>query len=146
MENSSRPQAGSKREEQTRVCRVCGEEKSLHSEFYQRRDRTNGRTDPFYRRECKECFKALDRFRRLGITPEQYEQMLIEQKFSCAICESKLESSRYTKFAVDHCHKTGKTRGLLCTQCNTALGLMKDSIVRLQAAVDYLLLTGTAKI
>ncbi len=40
---------------------------------------------------------------------------------------------------LDHCHKTGRVRGILCNQCNTAIGLLEDSMAKLQAAIDYLL-------
>lgn len=50
------------------------------------------------------------------------------------------------KLVVDHCHDTGKIRGLLCHNCNRALGLLKDSVHTLESAIDYLEKTGTAKI
>lgn len=115
----------------TKKCRLCGIEKPL-SEFYKRSDSGH------YRSECKDCIKTLSRFRQTGWTPEAYEKAFIEQDGKCAICGCTLNSSRYTQFAGDHDHKTGKLRGLLCTNCNTALGLMKDSPIRLMNAVDYL--------
>jgi len=117
----------------TRVCRTCEVEKPLDkAHFYWRSDNNKFRT------ECKECTKEEQLKNKLGIDYEQYHKMLKSQGYRCEICRSKLESSRYTKFAVDHCHKTGKVRGLLCTQCNTALGLLKDSPVRLNSAIKYL--------
>ena len=74
---------------------------------------------------------------KYGISLNDYEQMLEEQNGCCAICKA-----HYTKFskllAVDHCHKTGKIRGLLCINCNTALGKFKDNPFVLQTAIDYL--------
>lgn len=115
----------------TKKCRLCGVEKPA-SEFYLRKESGH------YRSECKECLSKLSTFRSTGWTPEAYEKAYIAQKGRCAICGCKLDSSRYTRFAGDHDHKTGKLRGLLCTNCNTALGLMKDSPLRLQSAIDYL--------
>lgn len=115
----------------TKKCRLCGVEKPI-SEFYFRKDSGH------YRSECKECLRQLSTFRSTGWTPEDYEKAYIAQNGKCAICGCKLDSSRYTRFAGDHDHKTGKLRGLLCTNCNTALGLMKDSPLRLQSAIDYL--------
>lgn len=74
--------------------------------------------------------------KKLGITVEQYEQMLKEQKGVCAICRQACTAGR--RLAIDHCHKTGKTRGLLCSACNTAVGLLKDDENLLRRAVSYL--------
>lgn len=61
--------------------------------------------------------------------------MLEKQKGVCAICFlPPLE----IRLAVDHCHKTGKIRGLLCTACNNALGCMLDSVYLLGSAIAYL--------
>lgn len=115
----------------SQTCRICGIEKPI-DEFYFRKELGKPR------RECKTCLIEANRYRTLGVCNVKYDEMLVKQHGKCAICGSTLNSSRYTKFAVDHCHKTGKVRGLLCTSCNTALGLMKDSPERLQAAAKYL--------
>lgn len=116
----------------TKVCRLCGVEKPI-SEFYFRKDSGH------YRSECKDCLKYITRFRQTGWSPEDYEEAYVKQHGRCAICGCKLNSSRYTRFAGDHDHKTGKLRGLLCTNCNTALGLFKASIERLDSAKRYLI-------
>lgn len=72
--------------------------------------------------------------RNFGITVEQYDKLLHEQGGVCAICKSKGKRL----LGVDHCHGTGKVRGLLCHSCNIALGLLKDSIPSARAAVSYL--------
>jgi hypothetical protein len=118
-------------EKQTRVCRTCGAEKAA-TEFYFRKETGKHKT------ECKECCIARHRLKRTGWSAEAYENAYIRQDGKCGICRTHLNSSRYTKLAADHCHKTKKIRGLLCTQCNTAIGLMKDSTERLLAAVEYL--------
>lgn len=71
--------------------------------------------------------------RRLGWTPGEYEQALKEQRGVCFICH-KADSK---KLAADHCHRTGKRRHLLCTRCNTALGLVGDSINILRQMEEY---------
>ena len=74
---------------------------------------------------------------KYGITVEDYNTMFLKQNGCCAICEthnSKLSKS----LAVDHCHTTGEIRGLLCQNCNTALGKFKDNITLLQNSVNYL--------
>ena len=82
-------------------------------------------------------FKDIDLKKVYGITLEQYDQMLNTQNHACAIC--KKHKNEFAKaLAVDHCHDTGKVRGLLCTNCNRALGNLKDSIDSAINAVAYL--------
>lgn len=73
-----------------------------------------------------------------GLTLEQYDQMLIDQGGACKICRTKDDSGPWGRFAVDHCHKTGKVRGLLCAKCNKGLGQFNDDPVLLAAAIAYL--------
>lgn len=75
-----------------------------------------------------------DRLRKYGLTPERYLDLVEEQDGRCAICRrvSKRELS------IDHCHRTGPVRGLLCTSCNIGLGLFGDDPERLRAALAYL--------
>jgi hypothetical protein len=124
---------------QTQTCRVCRAEKALH-EFYVRKE------SGLPRKECKACLIETHRYRSLGVCNVKYDEMLVQQKGACAVCKTALNSSRYTKLAVDHDHRTGRVRGLLCTGCNTALGLMKDSPVRLRAAAVYLEQHGSKEI
>ena len=82
--------------------------------------------------------------RRYGITQAQYDEMFNAQKNSCAICKSTNPSSRIyatgktMMFSIDHCHATGKVRGLLCSCCNRALGLIKDNIDTALRMAEYL--------
>ena len=112
-------------------CRLCKKVKPLE-EFYYRKDSKT------YRSECKDCVKARERLKKTGWSPAEYETAWYKQEGKCAICGCELGTGRYTKPAADHDHKTGKLRGILCTQCNTALGLMKDSPYRLESAIHYL--------
>jgi hypothetical protein len=70
--------------------------------------------------------------RLYGITDADFTRMSNEQGRRCAICRVRIATD------VDHDHKTGKVRGLLCGSCNRALGLMKDTPHRLEAAAKYL--------
>ena len=70
----------------------------------------------------------------LGCTPEKYQELLVEQGHKCKLC-GKMQTKR---LAVDHCHSTGKVRGLLCTTCNAGLGCFNDDPEFLRKAVDYL--------
>lgn len=74
-----------------------------------------------------------------GITWEEYTNLLIRQNHSCAICDTKISSKRTTKLFVDHCHDTGKVRGLLCSCCNHGLGQFKDDVGLLEKAKLYLI-------
>jgi hypothetical protein len=79
--------------------------------------------------------------RRFGITVEEYTAKLLEQSGVCAIChrpETDTRGGKVKNLAVDHDHKTGDVRALLCVACNTAIGKMDDSAARLRAAADYL--------
>ena len=71
-----------------------------------------------------------------GITLDQFNVKLVSQKYKCVICDNKFENSRDTH--MDHCHKTGKVRDILCGSCNKGLGHFKDSIKTLLAAAKYL--------
>lgn len=74
--------------------------------------------------------------RRYGITLATYLAMHEEQGGLCKICESPPSDGK--DLGVDHCHATGKVRGLLCGRCNLAIGLLDDSITRLKSAQEYL--------
>lgn len=79
---------------------------------------------------------------RYGITADQYEAMAQEQKGVCAIC---YEPPARKRLSVDHCHGTGKVRGLLCERCNSFLGRVNDNAMILASAVTYLHDTTTSK-
>ena len=70
--------------------------------------------------------------RKYGLSPEKHEAMKVMQDGDCMICGER-EGTH-----VDHNHSTGKVRGLLCSQCNSAIGLMNDNPDVLKAGADYL--------
>lgn len=76
--------------------------------------------------------------RRYGITYDQYVDLLNKQNGVCAICEQTEPHSSKKNLSIDHCHKTGIVRGLLCSECNTGLGKFKDDIKLLNKAKEYL--------
>lgn len=69
--------------------------------------------------------------KKFNLTKEQYASLIDRQNGCCAICDSKVP------LAVDHCHATGKIRGLLCRSCNTALGMLKENPYIFERAADY---------
>ena len=74
---------------------------------------------------------------KFGMTLKQYDTLLALQGGVCAICGTGRPGGM-GRFPVDHCHTTGRIRGLLCNLCNIGLGHFKDDLARLNAAVAYL--------
>lgn len=78
---------------------------------------------------------------KFGLTADQYERMVLQQYNKCAICnnaEVAMRAGKLKQLAIDHCHSTGKVRALLCTRCNTAMGLLKEDPALFDAAKKYL--------
>ncbi len=140
-----------------KLCTRCGKVKSL-TEFNRASRRTNG-----YQLWCLKCCllakkEAYHTYRRdiirkqsritqlkfkYNLTGEQYNQMLKEQHKVCAICKKPETQKSNPKgivdsLRVDHCHKTNKIRGLLCSKCNFGLSQFDDKIELLKKAIIYL--------
>lgn len=128
----------------TPKCKSCGETNIVN--FYVDKDgnRTNSVCRECHKAQCKDRWhartpveKQATRMRTMyGITPEQYKQMHEDQQGKCKICNTTPNTKR--SLHVDHCHKTGKVRALLCSGCNTALGSFKDDPNLLMNAIEYL--------
>lgn len=73
--------------------------------------------------------------RKYNITIADYDALVIIQDNKCAMCGKRYKKKYYH---IDHDHRTGKVRGLLCQHCNLSLGQFGDSIIVLQRAIDYL--------
>ena len=110
-------------------CTECGAVKNK-TEFSKAKHGKDG-----LKSKCKNCCRSYEMKRVYGITLETYDAMLSEQEGSCAICKTKTVEGR---FAIDHCHTTGKVRGLLCFDCNTGIGKLKDDPSLLLTAYKYL--------
>lgn len=86
--------------------------------------------------------KTADLKRSYGISLEQFNEMLVSQSALCAICH-KPETQVHPKsglpyqLSVDHCHKTGNTRELLCNRCNRTLGMVNDNADLLKRMIEY---------
>ena len=144
-----------------KLCNSCGLTLPV-TQFHNQSDKKDGK-----RSQCKLCVnkKNLDRYhscdatkrshhmasrkhslrKNYGITPEDYDHMLSEQNGKCAICDSDKPWGFVVKpkrsnefFCVDHCHTTGKVRGLLCQPCNKGLGSFSDDTYVMSRAIKYL--------
>lgn len=84
--------------------------------------------------------KLIYHLRRFGLTVDQYNTMLELQHGKCAICRSgqNLHGDRPIRMAVDHCHNTGRVRGLLCNKCNTTLARLNDDVSLMRSFISYL--------
>jgi len=76
--------------------------------------------------------------RKYGLTEIQYQEMTLKQDGRCAICSRHKDNLKWKKLVIDHCHQTKKVRGLLCNNCNTAIGMFQDSVEILNSATEYL--------
>ena len=143
----------------SKMCSKCGDVK-LMSEFHKDATRKNGRY-PF----CKSCESArkcnpVDRARsnayyhshraqvrssqsakRLGVSTAEYRtkfyEFLVLQDSECGMCGDAY-LSRPKHFVMDHDHGSGRLRGVLCTQCNTALGSLKEDPDRFRGGLEYM--------
>lgn len=130
-----------------KVCSKCGETKNV-SEFHK-----DKRTGDGYKCWCQECryeklnkptkygiprsSKEYNRVHHLdityGLSLEDWHELLDKQNGVCAIC-----GESFDKLCVDHDHKTGQVRGLLCDKCNKGLGQFNDDVNKLARAIQYL--------
>jgi len=112
-------------------CRNCGDEFT-----------PNAPSHLYCSDQCSsEAFQDKLLLGKYGISSKDYLRMVDEQGHVCKICGEdgkELTKSRVMKLEIDHCHETGKVRGLLCHKCNKALGLLKDNIETLSNAIKYL--------
>jgi len=84
--------------------------------------------------EKVEQYRVRNLVRGKGLTVQEYTKAMELQKGCCAVCRE----NGGRRLSIDHDHRTGKFRGLLCTQCNSALGLFREDTNRLQEAIRYL--------
>jgi len=88
-----------------------------------------------WRRKNESYVRDREYQKRFGITLKEYERLIAKQEGVCAICHAVPGRRR---LEVDHCHSTGRVRGLLCEVCNRAIGLFEDDPTLLMSAVRYL--------
>ena len=114
-------------------------------EYYHAHPETRAATINYsavWRRKNPESYNLSQLRHRLklkGISLEEYQAAVEHQKGMCGICGStEVRRKNSRQWYVDHCHVTGKFRGLLCNNCNSALGLLRDDIAVLERAIAYL--------
>lgn len=95
-----------------------------------------------YNRRRPDHVKLANRIKsRYGLTIDEWQALLDSQGQSCAVCRLHIDElpddGRNTKMHVDHCHDTGRVRGLLCSACNRALGCFRDDPHAMRAAANY---------
>lgn len=113
----------------TRRCNVCKEEKPV-TEFFRQAATKSG-----YQSRCKTCDYRRKRIQRVGLTVEQFDVLDLS---ACEVCFVRLTNEASSRPHLDHCHTTGKFRGVLCVRCNIALGQVNDDVGRLRALIAYL--------
>lgn len=138
----------------SKICTQCGVEKPL-TDFYKRSDTGKERAN------CKECFNARGvkysqqnrkehlvrcrraSFKKYGITESEFNLMMETQQCKCKICGTELVITKRhgegSPAHIDHCHESGKVRGLLCKKCNTGIGQFNDDCGLLARAIQYLM-------
>lgn len=135
-----------------KTCKTCGEAKDTE-QFYAHKNTSDG-----LRTDCKACHSIKcrkwseqnperDQYnrrsaalkRKYGIDLEEYTAILIKQDYCCGICGLKDSGTiQHDTLALDHCHETGKVRGILCDKCNRGIGLLQDSPELLKKAIEWL--------
>ena len=117
-----------------KTCSRCGQTKDISS-FSKRSSRPSG-----VQSKCKDCEREVRRKyykpheairRKLNISESEYNKLM--QNTNCNTCGKVLD-----KKCIDHCHSTNKVRGVLCNNCNTALGLIQDNRQTLLNMLQYL--------
>lgn len=133
-----------------KTCSRCGVEKAL-VEFRKHKGTKSG-----YGAQCAPCWNDYkiqwrknnrdkqvqqnhrERLKRYGLTQEEFDLLSKEQGGLCPICLTDQGTDGDGEWSIDHCHETGRVRGLLCGQCNRAIGLLRDDTASLARAIAYL--------
>lgn len=117
------------------TCKACH---SSNTKKYQKADprKLDKKNKDWYTRNAS---KIRDRrYKKVyGISEQQYNEMLVKQNYCCKLCGAHKDNFSYA-LNVDHCHKTGKIRGLLCGPCNTAIGRFGDDVAGVERVLKYL--------
>lgn len=125
----------------SKYCKGCDQERNADQFYFSNKEKTRLTVlckvcqGNYVQERCtltREYTTLRQRAWKYGIKPEQIKAMFDKQKGICLVC--KVQKAR----DIDHCHKTGKVRGMLCGRCNTGLGMLGDDINNLKNAILYL--------
>lgn len=108
-----------------KVCTACGQQLPI-ANFCNKAKSKDGKNW-----ECRSCANDRRIKERYDMSPEEYQLLSEKQSGRCLICGAQAT-------CIDHDHRTGKVRGLLCRACNLAIGLIQDSPARARQMADYL--------
>jgi hypothetical protein len=129
---------------ESKICGKCSTIKPIEH-FYENRRYKSG-----YASYCKECHSNYYRYRdpqkrrleaiksKYGLSPEEYQALVKAANRTCQTCGTPEGDDKPSKLVVDHCHATGRVRGLICDRCNRALGLVGDNTQTLLNLITYL--------
>lgn len=115
-----------------KICNCC-KIKKLNTDFINAPSMPDG-----CRNECKDCSALQYRARTYGLSEKDLITLMEVQRNKCAICFKSFESMINKDIHIDHCHQTGKVRGILCRFCNLGIGYFFDNRAYLQNAIQYL--------
>lgn len=112
----------------------CPKCQALNQKMYRERhrERINANTRELYKNDKKRFYLNIIKY-KYNLNREDYLNLEKKQNGLCCICQEKPKT-----FVIDHCHKTGKVRSLICRRCNSLIGFAKDSVELLKRAIDYL--------
>ena len=109
-------------------CSTCGN-RLARSEFHRNPTKRDG-----IEAQCRSCTADRKLLGRYGLTRVRFRQLARDQDDRCPICQDYLPGG----LVVDHCHSDGRVRGLLCSKCNIALGLLREDPAVINRAADYI--------
>lgn len=134
-EYSKTEKAKARRRKYTEKIKAEGKISEYNAKWREKRGSEKARE--YYNTTKRTVWRNSQLKRDYNITLEQYDLMLEKQNYSCLICNSHVDTQK-KELSVDHCHKTGTIRGLLCKSCNTGLGNFKDDVNIMKKAIEYL--------
>lgn len=126
----------------TKQCSRCRKRSRAATQKYRdaNRDLCAARTKRWKKNRPEQYKQYYQRanLRRYGLEEDDYARLLKEQKGKCAICRTTKPGGRWKRLHIDHDHKTGKVRGLLCNSCNCAVGFLNEDPGRAAKLIEYL--------